>query len=175
MQKISQETDILLQDYLEGKLSEEKRRKIEFGLEKSEELRNRLEILKLLQQSMSHSSLMQPSANFTQRVMSNLHTMSSAQSLSPKNGLILLGGILIAIGIAISMLNTGLFNSMNGMLSFENFQLPQGLALPQVPSIPINGKIILNVIIALNIGLAFLLLDRTILKPLFNRRSGIQF
>lgn len=175
MQKISQETDKLLQDYLDGKLAGEKLMKIKAGLEKSEELRNRLEILKLLQQSMSLPSLMQPSPHFTQRVMSNLHNMPASQSLSPKNGLILLGGILVATGIAIATLSTGLFNSMNGMLTFENFQLPRGIAIPQVPSIPINGKIILNAIIVLNIGLAFLLLDRTILRPLFSRRSRMQF
>jgi hypothetical protein len=39
-----------------------------------------------------------------------------------------------------------------------------------LPSIPIDGKMMVNVIILLNLGLAWLVLDRVVLKPFFRRR-----
>jgi hypothetical protein len=39
-----------------------------------------------------------------------------------------------------------------------------------LPSVSIDGKLIVNVIMVLNLALALLVLDRIILKPLFHRR-----
>jgi hypothetical protein len=39
-----------------------------------------------------------------------------------------------------------------------------------LPGIPVDGKWIVNIIIFLNIAVAFIVLDRTILHPLFQRR-----
>ncbi|HNP06445.1 MAG TPA: hypothetical protein PKN99_02410 [Cyclobacteriaceae bacterium] len=175
MKKISQEIDELLVAYLEGALAGEKLEKIKNGLATSEELRNRLEVLKLIQQSLERNTLLHPSDNFTQRVMGNLDKVPSASMLTPKNGLILLAGILVAMGIGASLVDTGLFNELNGMLSLNPIKLPTGVSTPTLPAIPLSGKLIVNSIIALNLGLAFLLLDRTILKPFFNRRSRMQF
>lgn len=175
MDKLSQEIDLLLQEYLDGKLQGEKLEKIKSGLAKSESLRNRLEILKLMQATFKDAGLVEPSVNFTQRVMGNLNRLPAGASLSPKNGLILLMGILVAAGIGLTMLDLGVFNSLNGILALDNMVLPDVIPTPTLPSIAFNGKWIVNAIIALNLGLALLILDRTILRPLFNRRSRIQF
>lgn len=175
MKKISQEIDTLLFSYLEGKLEGEKLEKLKANLEKSEDLRNRLELLSMIHRSMGSETIAEPSPNFTQRVMSNLHRLPATEGLSPRNGLILLCGILVAVGIAIAMLDLGIYNSLNGILSFEELKVPTGFSTPTIPSISFNGKWVVNGIIALNLGLAFLILDRTILRPLFNRRSRMQF
>lgn len=175
MNRITQEIDQLLQDYLEGKLIGEKLEKVKKGLETFEELRNRLEILKTIELSMQKGQLMEPSSHFTQRVMSNLHKLPATQSITPRNGLLLLAGILVALGIGVTLVDAGFYNSLNGILSFENVNLPTGVPTPSIPSIPFSGKWVVNAIIGLNIGLAFLLLDRTILKPFFQRRSRVQF
>ncbi len=170
MNSINNKTDQLLQDYLQGRLHGEKLRQIETGLEKSEEMRSRLEILKLIDRSLSKDSLLQPSANFTQQVMHNLHHLPAPHPVSPKNGLLLLAGILVATGLAVALVNAGVFNSLNGMFTFENLPMPKNISMPRIPAIPVNGKWIVNGIIVLNIGLAFIVLDRTILKPLFTKR-----
>lgn len=175
MKKVSQEIDELLLAYLDGALTGEKLEKVKNGLNTSEELRSRLEVLKLIQQSLESNTLLHPSGNFTQRVMENLDKAPVASMLTPKNGLILLAGILVAMGIGASLVDTGIFNALNGMLSLDQIKLPTGVATPSLPTIPLSGKLIVNSIIALNLGLAFLLLDRTILKPYFNRRSRMQF
>ncbi|MEP2667904.1 MAG: hypothetical protein ABJH04_02855 [Cyclobacteriaceae bacterium] len=175
MKKVSQEIDKLLIAYLDGELAGEKLEKLKNGLNTSEELRNRLEVLRLIQQSLERNTLLQPSDNFTSKVMGNLDKVPAASMLTPKNGLILLAGILVAMGIGASLVDTGVFNELNGMLSLNQIKLPTGVTTPTLPTIPFNGKLIVNSIIALNMGLAFLLLDRTILKPFFNRRSRMQF
>ncbi|MEZ4947731.1 MAG: hypothetical protein R2804_19520 [Cyclobacteriaceae bacterium] len=175
MKKISQEIDELLIAYLDGTLTGEKLEKVKNGLSTSEDLRNRLEVLKLIQQSLEHNTLLHPSNNFTQSVMRNLDKVPASSMLTPKNGLILLAGILVAMGIGASLVDTGIFNELNGMLSLNPVKLPTGITTPALPNIPFSGKLIVNSIIALNMGLAFLLLDRTVLKPFFNRRSRMQF
>lgn len=175
MDRLSQETDKLLLDYLEGRLTGDKLEKIKNGIATSEDLCNRLEVLKLIQRSMSRSTLIQPAENFTQRVMNNLHRVPSTSVLTPKNGLMLLLGILVAIGLGASLVDAGFYNSLNGLVSIDDIKMPSGLKAPSIPAIPFNGKWIVNSIIALNLGLAFILLDRTILKPYFNKRSRVQF
>lgn len=174
MRNISQEIDDLLIQYLEGNLSGDKLDKIKQGLATSEELQNRLEVLKLIQSSFQQEKIVHPSANFTKRVMSNLHRVPATNVVTPKNGLLLLCGVLVAIGIGVVMVDAGFFNSLNGILSINQFELPSGSKTPSIPSIPLSGKIIFNGIIALNLGLAFLILDRTILRPYFRNRR-IQF
>jgi len=174
MKKVSQEIDKLLVSYLEGTLRGEKLEKVKKGLGTSEDLRSRLEVLKVIHQSMQADELLHPSKNFTQKVMSNLHRAPVVSIITPKNGLILLCGIVVAMGIGATLVDAGFFNSLNGMLSLNELKLPSGVNT-QLPSIPFNGRMIVNSIIALNLGLAFLLLDRTILKPYFNRRSRMQF
>lgn len=170
MNRINDKTDQLLQDYLQGSLHGESLRQVEAALEKSEDLKTRLEILKVIEQSLGKASLVHPSANFTQRVMHHLHHLPAPYSVSPKNGLLLLVGILIATGLAMALMNAGVFNSLNGMLTFENLPVPKNMSMPSIPAIPFNGKWMVNGIIILNIGLAFIVLDRTILKPLFTKR-----
>lgn len=175
MKKISQEIDDLLLAYLDGSISADKAEKIKKGLSTSEDLRDRLEVLKLINSSLQSEGLLHPSNQFTIKVMANLHKVPATSMLTPKNGLILLAGILVAMGIGVSLIDTGVFNGLNGMLSFNQLKLPSGISTPSLPSVAISGKWIINTIITLNLGLAFLLLDRTILKPFFNRRSGLQF
>ena len=160
----------LLQDYLDGNLNEEQTQRIENALAGSETLRNRLEILKIIENSLHQDELLQPSSQFTQKVMSNLHQVPVAPMMTPRNGLILLVGVLVVIVASASLIDTGIFNALNGLLTFDQLTLPSGIATPSLPAIPFSGKWVVNTIIALNLGLAFLILDKTILKPFFKGR-----
>lgn len=175
MRKISQEVDDLLWGYLAGTLDSDKVEKLEKGLSNSEDLQRRLEALQLMQSVMSDTQLLHPSSNFTKRVMSNLHQAPVPSVVTPKNGLILLCGVLVALGIAATMVDVGFFNSLNGILSLNKINMPKGVNTLSLPSIALNGKLIINSIIAINLGLAFLILDRTVLKPFFNKRSRMQY
>lgn len=121
--------------------------------------------LKLIDDALGKGKLESPSSNFTHRVMMNLHAMPVATALSPKNGLLLLGGTVLAITILTFLVTGGTFDSMN-----ETINVPATKDFKT--SIPVSGKWIVNGLIMLNIVLAFILFDRTILRPFFNKRAS---
>ncbi|HET9054548.1 MAG TPA: hypothetical protein VFM90_10255 [Cyclobacteriaceae bacterium] len=112
----------------------------------------------------------QPSADFTQQVMSNLHRASAATlGLPSRNNMLLLAGILVAIGVAILLIAGGAFDSITSITVDQNF-IPNNRLREYIPSIPFNGKLIINIVILMNLALAFIILDRAVLKPWFERR-----
>jgi hypothetical protein len=117
--------------------------------------------LRLIDETLGKNKLESPSSNFTHRVMMNLHSMPVASSLSPRKGMLLLCGMIIALTILTALIGGGKFDFVIKTID-----------LPQVKTtIPVNGKWIVNGLVMLNIVLAFILLDRTILRPLFNKRA----
>lgn len=134
-----------------------------------EKKEDREQELKLVEKVLSRNKLESPSSNFTHRVMMNLHSMPVASSLSPRNGLFLLFGTVLAVTILTILVMTGVFDSANGTISLE--QLPDNEITKDLQrTIPLSGKWLMNGLILLNIVLAFILLDRTVLRPFFNRR-----
>jgi hypothetical protein len=130
---------------------------------------NRDEELKVIDNVLSKNKLESPSSNFTHRVMINLHAMPVASSLSPRNGILLLCGMVVAVTILTILVGTGVFDTANPTISLES--LPDvEITKDLQKSIPLSGKWIMQGLIMLNIILAFVLLDRTVLRPFFNRR-----
>lgn len=113
------------------------------------------------------NKLESPSSNFTHRVMMNLHSMPVASSLSPRNGLLLLGGTIVAVTLLTILVGSGMFNSVNETINLPQVELTKDLKT----SIPVSGALVMKGLIVLNIILAFILFDRTILRPLFNKRA----
>jgi hypothetical protein len=175
MEKITTAQDDRLLDYLDGKLSGAEAAMLKSQLEKSSILSQRLEELRMVHTLLGKTSLMEPSFDFTQRVMTNLDRLPiKAPTLSPKNGLILLCGILVATGLTILLLITGSFDVFNAPIQIESLKLPKNIINEPLPSFNISGKTIMKLLVALNIGLAFLVLDRTVLKPYFGRKHRSQ-
>lgn len=117
----------------------------------------------------------QPSVNFTQQVMNNLHRASAVTlGLPSRNTMLILVGILVTIGIGIVMLAGGVFNSITSITIrpeiLSNDQLQQ-----YIPTIPFNGKLIINIVILMNLALVFIILDRAVLKPWFDRRAKANY
>lgn len=118
--------------------------------------------LRLIDETLAKNRLESPSSNFTHRVMMNLHSMPVASALSPRNGLLLLGGTMLALTILIVLAGGGMFDAVLDTV-----------AVPQLKTtITVNGKWIVKGLIFLNIVLAFIIFDRTILKPFFSKRAS---
>jgi hypothetical protein len=112
----------------------------------------------------------QPSRNFTQVVMERLHQLPSpATGFSIRNGILLMAGVLVAAGVATILVSAGVFDNATTTIDLGEINLPSQYERA-LPSIPIDGKMMVNVIILLNLGLAWLVLDRVVLKPFFRRR-----
>jgi hypothetical protein len=175
MEKITIQQDDRLLDYLDGKLSGAEAAMLKNQLEQSSSLKQRLEELRAVHTLLSQSKLAEPSKDFTRFIMSNLDKVPArANSLSPRNGLMLLCGILVATGITILLLATGAFDVFSAPIQMESLKIPKEIVNQSLPSFSITGKALMKILVILNIGLAFLVLDRTVLKPYFGRKHGSQ-
>lgn len=171
MKKISQHLDDELLLYLDGELDSTAKEKLELALQQDEALKHRLTQLQTMESFLKSDTLESPSKNFTQLVMNKLDQYpAQTSSFSMFNGILLLAGILLMTGIAAILVSSGVFDQASGALDLNTLEISQHYIQRTLPSIPIDGKLIVNVIIVLNLGLCWLILDRTILKPFFRRR-----
>jgi anti-sigma factor RsiW len=166
MQKI---TDEQLLTFLDGKGDERDRQEIENGIRSNPELKKRFSELKSVHLFLQSTSLQHPSKNFTDQVMNNLHLRPSSFMLSPKNGMILLLGILIASGLALTLISSGTFDAWHSTLPFDASPLKNKWVI--IPSsLSMDVKLFVKIVVLFNAALALILLDRTILRPYFQKR-----
>jgi hypothetical protein len=169
MKKVTQQSDDMLLDFLDGKLDAQQLNIVKDSLQQDPELRKRLEALKFVQETLSSSSLEKPSSNFTASVMSRLAHAPAHPGLSIKNGLMLLSGIIVVLSIAVVLLSAGVFDQTT-TVDLNSLNIAQRFLKQSLPSFSIDGKILVNTIVLLNIVIAFVVLDRAVLKPFFQRR-----
>jgi hypothetical protein len=132
------------------------------------ELKSRLDELTSADTLLRQLTIATPSRNFTASVMNNLDRYTQ-QSPSIRNGLFLLSGILLVLAIAVTLLATGVFDGA-ATVDLNQLNLVQDYVKKNLPSISIDGKWVINTIILLNLAVAFVVLDRAVLKPFFQRR-----
>ncbi len=175
MEKISTSNDDSLLNYLDGTLDASESKRIEEQIQQSADLKRRLEELRAIHVILQRKGILEiPSKNFTQRVLNNLDSFKYPQTISPKNGLLLLGGIVVAVGITLSLISSGSFDSVSTPLSLNELPIKKEWIKNPLPTFSLNVKQVMKVIMILATGLSFVLLDRTILRPLFARRSKMQ-
>jgi hypothetical protein len=169
MKKLSQDLEDTLLDYLDGNLASSKREAFEQMLKGNMLLQKRLEELRAADLVLKQIPLEHPSKNFTAHVMNRLDQYPVRSGLSIRNGILLLTGILIVMGIAVVLLSAGVFDETT-TFDLNNSDLIQRYIKQSLPQIPVSEKLIVNIILLLNLALAFVVLDRAILKPYFQRR-----
>ena len=171
MKKIPQALEEMLFDYIDGTLNAADKQRLETELSHNRELKARLDELQNVELWLSKIPLEEmPSRNFTQQVMGKLDQYPSRSStLISRNGIFLLVGILVAVGLATILVASGVFDGVQTTINL-NQELPQKYIQKSLPPIALSGKLIVNIVILLNLGLAWLVLDRAVLKPLFQRR-----
>jgi hypothetical protein len=172
MDKVTPESDDLLLHYIDGTLSLSEKQNLEKDLEQSEILRKRLDQLRSTHLLLRANRLEQPSKNFAQMVMTRLnHDPIRGTSFPIRNSILLLAGVLLVAIIASVLVPAGVFDSISTTIDLNQVELPKKYLERSLPSISIDGKIMVNVIILVNLVLGWLLLDRAILKPIFHRRA----
>ncbi|HRI78401.1 MAG TPA: hypothetical protein PLR06_02605 [Cyclobacteriaceae bacterium] len=175
MEKFPESPDDRLLDYLDGTLSHDELQQLKEQLVQTPALRQRLEELRQVQDVLSQSKLESPSLALTNKVIQNLHRIPAGPTLSPKNGMLLLAGMLVTAGILMVMMSAGSFDNVSGLVSLEQLKPVENYFHQSVPTISINGKLVIKILVGVNLIVAFFILDRTILRPLFQRRAGMQF
>ncbi len=174
MKKIPQTLDDTLLNYLDGSLKSEEKIEIEKMLQQNNMLRERLEELRVVHFALRQPKLEQPSKNFTLLVMGKLDGYVERSTFPIRNGIFLLIGVLVAVGIVAFLVSSGVFNQTQTVVDLNKINLPKQYIQEPLPTIPFNGKLLINIIIVLNLALAWLVLDRAILKPYFQRRMQMR-
>ena len=172
MDKVTPESDDLLLRYMDGTLGLSEKHAIEKDLEQNEILRKRLDLLRSTHLLLRANRLDQPSKNFTQLVMTRLHHDPIRGTSFPiRNSILLLAGVLLVTIIASVLIPAGVFDNISATIDLNQVDLPKKYIEKTLPSISIDGKLMVNLIIMGNLVLGWLVLDRAILKPLFQRRT----
>jgi hypothetical protein len=169
MKKLPQHTEDAILDYLDGNLSSTQRKAFEQLLQSDPALQLRMDEIRLADQTLKLLTVENPSKNFTSTVMSRLDQYPARAGLSIRNGIFLLIGSLMVMVIAMLLVSAGVFDE-TATFDLNNINLAQRYIKQTLPTIPIDGKLMVNAIILLNMALAFVVLDRTILKPFFQKR-----
>lgn len=121
MEKGKSPGDDQLLSYLDGLLNERQAKELENQIQSSSSLKVRLEELRVIHNALSVIAKFEtPSRNFTERVMNQLDSVPGLSRFSPKNGILLLCGILVAASIALMLLKAGTFDSLNGAIALDN-------------------------------------------------------
>src|SRR5690348_13362040 len=114
-------TDGELLDFLDGEGNETKRRKLEKAISENHVVQKRLKELEAVHFFLrSQKGMEQPSKNFTEKVMEGLHAKPSLTFFSPKNGLMLLAGMLVASGLALMLASSGAFDQLHTVFDFKS-------------------------------------------------------
>ena len=162
MKKLPQHLEDTLLDYLDGNLDPSRREAFEQRLKENIFLQKRLEELRTADLVLKQSALEHPSKNFTTLVMNRLDQYPARSSVSIRKGILLLTGLLIVMGIAVILLSAGVFDDTT-TLDLNNSDLIQRYIKQSLPQIPVSGKLIVNTILLLNLALAFVVLDLSLI------------
>jgi hypothetical protein len=166
-------SDEHLLNYLDGVLSLPEKEQLEQILTTDSIVVARLEKLRSIHNQLAVVRIEEPSRNFTRKVMEQLN-YPLASGFSVRNSILLLAGVLVAVGIATILLAAGVFDATTS-IDLNQIVVSNKYISKELPSISLNGKFIVNLIILANIALAFLVLDRAVLKPWFERRRNMHF
>jgi hypothetical protein len=172
------DNDIIILEYLDGTLTPSARHAFENELNSNPLLKKRFEELKQMHVLMRSGITEQPSKNFTKLVMENLSGRPFYQQLSILNGLMLLIGIITVTGLCAFFVSNGFFDGsttvdVNSLTPVSDYI--EKYANKSIPALNISGKFMVNSIIILNLAVAFVILDRAILKPYFQKRMKTGF
>lgn len=173
MKQLTQKDADDLAKYVDDAFSPAERTAFEARLAESQPLREALAALTMVHGALRTQQSEVLSRNFTQRVMANLdHYSPPAFTMSIRNGIFLLIGVLLAGALASYMVAGGVFDGPVTIISPVDVPMSETLRPQSLPSVSFDGKILVNAIVMLNLGLAWLVLDRTILRPWFERRNA---
>ena len=164
-------TDDQLLNFIDGSGSETDRSHVSKLIGSNPEVKKRVEELQAVHFFLQkQNKIEQPSKSFTEKVMAGLHRRPSLSMLSPKNGLLLLVGLMVASGLAITLVSSGAFDQWHTF--FNLGQIPIKNNVVKLPtSIPFDVKLIVKILVMINVVIGFVLLDRTILRPIFQKRA----
>lgn len=170
MKALPQHLEDRVQRYVDGTLTGTEKTTFENLCLTDSELAKRVEEVMTTDGLLKSMTASDPSSNFTASVMSKLRNESVKQVTSIRSSMMLMVGIVLILLMAAGLSATGVFDGTTAL--DLNEVAPTGQFLKEnLPVVTIDGKVMMNVIIMLNIAVAFVVLDRAIFKPFFQKRA----
>lgn len=159
-----------LSRYLDGTQDEAEKAWLDALQAQDAGIKQRVEDLDAVHQVLQAESVVSPTPHFTQRVMAALEPLPQTSRLPARRvwrSVALLTGVLAVTAIVMTWLSSDMFAGVAvqqvGVPYADQWNLPHW-------SIALKGKWLLYPIIVMNMVLGWMLLDRAILKPLFQHR-----
>jgi anti-sigma factor RsiW len=162
--------DTQLFRYLDGEMTSEEKKHFESLLASDVTAQKQVDEQRLLESTLKTLRLNEPSPAFTQLVMGKINSSTQGYSFSIRNGLWLLVGVMVVSLVATYLVQAGMFDATGALTAPKELGVISEYIRQPLPAIPINGKLIVNSIILINLALGFVILDRAVLRPYFERR-----
>ena len=157
-----------LSRYIDGELDDAQRALVERQLQTDPVLRQQYQSLLDAHQLLRSSAVLAPSTDFTVHVMERLHRDNPAERpVALRKGIFILIGLLVICFVATVLVSAGAFDNDVPLAN----PAPQMLKRWVPGNVFIDGKLLTNAIIMINLALAWWILDRVILRPWFRQRS----
>lgn len=161
-------TDEQLWRWAEGEASEAEQAQIRDAMMQDEAIQTRADHIRWLRETLQRqATLEEPSARFTARTMAAIR-QKPILPVTYGKGFWILGGIVIATGLAALLMGFGTFDSEVAPLTLQQPWLTKMIGSP---TLHVSVKTVVSAVILGNLALALVLLDRTILRPYFQGRS----
>jgi hypothetical protein len=173
MEKLPAHIEEQLRRYLDDTLTPEERSAFWKSLDGNQSLKRYIETIVATDELLRDSELLTPSKNFTAQVMDKLHQYPQSAPAPIRNGLLLLAGVLIILAASIISLTAGVFD--NQTINFGQLSIAERYLQRSLPAIALDAKLLVNIILLLNLAIGFVVFDRAVLRPYFQRRlqSGV--
>lgn len=164
-------------DYIDGRLPGEESAEIRSMIESDPDLKARVERIRS-SEKMLKSVMESPSANFTDRVMTDIEQMTLAKSrgrLSKRN---LFGALVVFAGIVVGIFV--LSSSFIDLSLLQQLGLDKSLLTTDVVDVKpvvnlLDNDLFFKGFLFFDAFLAILLIDRLLLRPLLKRRTNFSY
>jgi len=158
--------------YHDGLMKPEERIAFEEVLKRNPVLAEELAALRLAEMTLKNN-LFSPSAGFTQKVMGAIQ--GNPATNIRRNFIMFLGVVVVTI-VGAFMLKAGVFDSAVTTVALPEIDtskvgVPSGVTQHLTQPINLDWKSFLSIFLFINLALAFIILDRTVLKPFFRNRQ----
>jgi anti-sigma factor RsiW len=156
--------------YIDGTLPATERDAFEKILFNDASLKQKVVELKAVDAMMKRARPQHPSDDFTQRVMRNLHHYPMQGKPVFLNGIIVFIGVLILVALCTALVYYGMFDAAIANVDLNGNEVVNKYLHKTLPRFSIDGRLIINAVILLNLVLALIVFDKAVLKPVFQRR-----
>jgi len=153
--------------YMDGQLTGSEKEAFEHLLASDKTVKSRYDEIVLAERLLTEAPLLEPSPGFTETVLERISNPPVRFSI--RNGLIIFSAIVFLMFLLAGFASAGIFEQTT-MVDLNKLVPLEEMSDRNIPSVSIDVQWFIRILIVLNTAVAFIVLDRTVLKPFFQQR-----